>query len=80
MNSTITRTEWTKIARTIEQNTTLTLAEDEVRQDELEIPDELKQRLLIKHVDGPLFFGFMLFAELRSERGMEKCWCCGWSA
>jgi sulfate permease, SulP family len=26
--------------------------------DEIEIPDELRNRLLIKHVDGPLFFGF----------------------
>jgi SulP family sulfate permease len=58
----------TKIARTMEQNTTLTLVEDEVWQDELELPEELKQRLLIKHVNGPLFFGFVYAFRRIAER------------
>jgi SulP family sulfate permease len=46
------------IAGIMEQRTKLTLVEDEPWADEIEIPEELRNRLLIKHVDGPLFFGF----------------------
>jgi SulP family sulfate permease len=46
------------IAGIMEQGTKLTLVEDEPWSDEIEIPEELRNRLLIKHVDGPLFFGF----------------------
>ena len=46
------------IAGIMEQRTKLTLVEDEPWADEVEIPEELRNRLLIKHVDGPLFFGF----------------------
>jgi sulfate permease, SulP family len=46
------------IAGIMEQRTKLTLVEDEPWADEIEIPDGLRNRLLIKHVDGPLFFGF----------------------
>lgn len=46
------------IAGIMEQSTKLTLVEDEPWADEVEIPEELRNRLLIKHVDGPLFFGF----------------------
>jgi SulP family sulfate permease len=55
-------------ARTLEHNTTLTLVEDEVWQDELELPEELKERLLIKHVNGPLFFGFVYAFRRIAER------------
>ena len=48
----------TSIARIMEQRTKLTFLEDEPWADEIEIPDGLRNRLLIKHVDGPLFFGF----------------------
>jgi SulP family sulfate permease len=58
----------TKIARVMEQNTTLTLVEDEPWQDEREIPDALRQRLLIKHVNGPLFFGFVYGFRRIAER------------
>jgi SulP family sulfate permease len=58
-------------ARTTEQNTTLTLVEDELWQDELEVPDELKQRLLIKHVNGPLFFGFVYAFRRIAERATD---------
>jgi SulP family sulfate permease len=61
----------TKIARTMEQSTTLTLVEDELWQDELEIPDELKQQLLIKHVNGPLFFGFVYAFRRIAERATD---------
>jgi SulP family sulfate permease len=61
----------TKIARSMEQNTTLTLVEDEPWQDEHEIPDELKQRLLIKHVNGPLFFGFVYAFRRIAERATD---------
>jgi SulP family sulfate permease len=46
------------IAAIMEQRTKLTLMEDEPWADEIEIPEDLRNRLLIKHVDGPLFFGF----------------------
>jgi sulfate permease, SulP family len=46
------------IAGIMEQRTKLTPVEDEPWADEVEIPEELRNRLLIKHVDGPLFFGF----------------------
>jgi SulP family sulfate permease len=61
----------TQIAHTMEQNTTLTLVEDELWQDELEIPHELKQRLLIKHVNGPLFFGFVYAFRRIAERATD---------
>ncbi len=40
-------------------------------QDEIEIPDELKQRLLIKHVNGPLFFGFVYAFRRIAERAAD---------
>jgi SulP family sulfate permease len=46
------------IAGIMEQRTSFSLMEDEPWADKLEIPEELRNRLLIKHVDGPLFFGF----------------------
>ena len=61
----------TKIARAMEQGTTLTLIEDELWQDEVEIPDGLKQRLLIKHVNGPLFFGFVYAFRRIAERATD---------
>ncbi len=46
------------VAGIMEQRASFTLVEDEPWADEIEIPEELRNRLLIKHVDGPLFFGF----------------------
>ena len=46
------------VAGIMEQRTSFTLVEDEPWADEIEIPEELRNRLLIKHLDGPLFFGF----------------------
>ena len=34
------------------------LVADEPWADELSIPDAIRSKLLIKHVEGPLFFGF----------------------
>lgn len=48
-----------KVAFVSEKNTVLTLAEEEPWVDELNIPESLRQHLLIKHVVGPLFFGFV---------------------
>src|SRR4029077_5011945 len=41
-----------------ERQTTLTPVADEPWADELTIPDAIRDKLFIKHVDGPLFFGF----------------------
>jgi SulP family sulfate permease len=40
------------------QQTTLTPLMDEPWADELSIPEAIRSKLLIKHVEGPLFFGF----------------------
>ncbi|MCS3430937.1 SulP family inorganic anion transporter [Klebsiella sp. BIGb0407] len=48
-----------KVASISEKNTVLTLAEEELWGDEITIPEPLREHLLIKHVTGPLFFGFV---------------------
>ena len=56
------------IARIMEERTKLTLVADEPWADEIKIPEEMRTRLLIKHVDGPLFFGFAhAFRKLSSQ-------------
>ena len=47
-----------KVSDVAERQTTLTPVADEPWADELTIPDEIRDKLFIKHVDGPLFFGF----------------------
>ena len=47
-----------KVSDITERQTTLTPVADEPWADELTIPDAIRNKLLIKHVDGPLFFGF----------------------
>ena len=47
-----------KVSDITERQTTLTPVADEPWADELTIPDTIRDKLLIKHVDGPLFFGF----------------------
>ncbi len=47
-----------KVSDLTERQTTLTPVADESWADELTIPEALRDKLLIKHVDGPLFFGF----------------------
>ena len=47
-----------KVSDITERQTTLTPVADEPWADELTIPDTIRNSFLIKHVDGPLFFGF----------------------
>ena len=47
-----------KISDITERQATLTLVADEPWADELTIPDTIRDKLFIKHVDGSLFFGF----------------------
>jgi len=47
-----------KISDVAERQTTLTPVADKPWADELNIPDALQDKLLIKHIEGPLFFGF----------------------
>jgi SulP family sulfate permease len=47
-----------KVSDITERQTTLSPVADEPWADELTIPDTIRNKLLIKHVDGPLFFGF----------------------
>jgi SulP family sulfate permease len=47
-----------KVSDITERQTTLSLIADEAWADELTIPDAIRNKLIIKHVDGPLFFGF----------------------
>ena len=47
-----------KVGDITERQTTLTPVADEPWADELTIPDTIRNKLFIKHVDGPLFFGF----------------------
>jgi SulP family sulfate permease len=47
-----------KVADTSERQTAISPLADEPWADEIDIPAEYRDRLLIKHVEGPLFFGF----------------------
>ena len=47
-----------KVSDITAQQTTLTPVADEPWADELTIPDAIRDKILIKHIDGPLFFGF----------------------
>jgi SulP family sulfate permease len=47
-----------KVSDISERQTTFTLLADEPWADEVGIPDAIREQLLVKHVDAPLFFGF----------------------
>jgi len=47
-----------KVADISEHQTAISLLADEPWADEIDIPAEYRDRLLVKHVEGPLFFGF----------------------
>ena len=47
-----------KVSDITERQTTLTLLADEPWADEVGIPNAIREQVFIKHVDGPLFFGF----------------------
>ena len=46
------------VADTSERTTAISPLADEPWADEIDIPAEYRDRLLVKHVEGPLFFGF----------------------
>ena len=47
-----------KVADICERQTAISPLADEPWADEIDIPSDLRNRLLVKHVEGPLFFGF----------------------
>jgi len=47
-----------KVSDVAAQQTVLTPVADEPWADELSIPEPIRSKVLIKHVEGPLFFGF----------------------
>jgi SulP family sulfate permease len=47
-----------KVGDVTQRQTTLTPVADEPWADELTIPETIRNKLFIKHIDGPLFFGF----------------------
>src|SRR4051794_4318576 len=56
-----------KVADISEQQTTIGPLADEPWADELDLPAASRDRLLVKHVEGPLFFGFARgFADIAS--------------
>jgi SulP family sulfate permease len=62
-----------KVSDITERQTTLTPVADEPWADELTIPDAIRNSLLIKHVDGPLFFGFASqFLEIAGQAAAQS--------
>src|SRR5215470_2003380 len=62
-----------KISDVTERQTTLSQVADEPWADELTIPDALRNKLIIKHVDGPLFFGFASqFLDIARQAGTQS--------
>ncbi|MCB0931156.1 MAG: SulP family inorganic anion transporter [Mycobacterium sp.] len=57
-----------KVADLSERGTTVSPLADHPWADELDIPDDWREHLLVKHVEGPLFFGFARgFSDLASQ-------------
>jgi SulP family sulfate permease len=62
-----------KVSDIAERQTTLTPIADEPWADELTIPEAIRDKLLIKHVDGPLFFGFASqFADIARQAATQS--------
>ena len=62
-----------KVSDLAARQTTLTLVADEPWADEQSIPETIRRTLLIKHVEGPLFFGFASqFRELSRQATSGK--------
>jgi sulfate permease, SulP family len=62
-----------KVSDITERQTMLTPVADEPWADELTIPDTIRNKLLIKHVDGPLFFGFAShFLDIASQAAAQS--------
>jgi SulP family sulfate permease len=60
-----------KMSEITEKGTRLSLISDEPWADELTIPAESRDELLIKHVDGPLFFGFVHAFRAAASRTLQ---------
>jgi sulfate permease, SulP family len=62
-----------KVSDITERQTTLSPVADEPWADELTIPDTIRNKLFIKHVDGPLFFGFASqFLDIARQAGTQS--------
>lgn len=62
-----------KVSDITQRQTTLTPVADEPWADELTIPDTIRNELFIKHVDGPLFFGFASqFRDIARQAAQSK--------
>jgi SulP family sulfate permease len=62
-----------RVSEIMERQTTLTPVADEPWADELTIPHSVRDKLFIKHVDGPLFFGFASeFLDIARQAGAQS--------
>ena len=62
-----------KISDVAARQTTLTPVADEPWADELTIPDAIRNKLFIKHIEGPLFFGFASqFLDIAHEAAVQS--------
>jgi SulP family sulfate permease len=62
-----------KVSDIAARQTTLSLVAETPWADELSIPDAIRSKLLIKHVEGPLFFGFASqFLDISREAASSK--------
>jgi len=62
-----------RVSEIMERQTTLTPVADEPWADELTIPHSVRDKLFIKHVDGPLFFGFATeFLDIARQAGAQS--------
>jgi SulP family sulfate permease len=62
-----------KISDVAERQTTLTAVADEPWVDELTIPEAVRDNILIKHIEGPLFFGFASqFLDIAREAALRS--------
>ena len=69
-----------KVADLSERGTTVSPLADHPWADELDIPDDWREHLLVKHVEGPLFFGFAVDSPIWHPRSKARFWCCEWTA
>jgi sulfate permease, SulP family len=70
-----------KVADICERQTAISLLADEPWADEIDIPTDLRNRLLVKHVEGPLFFGSPVASSTSPRvRLAEGCSSFAWTA
>jgi sulfate permease, SulP family len=62
-----------KVSDVAARQTTLTPVADEPWADELNIPEAIRSKVLIKHIEGPLFFGFASqFLDISGQAALSK--------